>query len=656
MAKLVPAMTENQQIFGQAADSFNTGKIAEAETLLRRLLASEPDHPDGLHLLGHVALAAGHLEGAAELIGRAIQIRGDIADYWDNLGIVFTRLHRLEDAVTAFRRAVALRPDFADAYYNLGLALFDLGRMSDSIDVYKQALALSPHVPEILNNLGNALFRAGQIDESVIHLRHAISVDPAHFRAFGNLGNSLWAQGHMTEAIAVYRKTLALHPDDLSTLNNLAGTLRETGDLAGALDCYKKARRIEPLNSDVHSNYIYTLHCVPGMTPQEILKEQKEFDRAHAQPTWPAHDNDRNPDRRLRIGYVSADFRDHVAGWNLLAIFQRHNQQDVEICCYSNGTRTDPITDRLKSLASRWHSIAALKDDRAAGLIRADKVDILIDLSMHSAHNRLPLFGRKPAPVQISYLGYCGAAGLSTIDYRFSDPYLDDAQTEKDYLEKTLYLPQSYWCYQPAGQSPEPGPPPADAKGQITFGCLNNFAKDSLPAQALWAKILRQVKDSRLLIYSQPGEHLKEFTSRFSSWGVQSNRVESVGRQTWEQYMARYNQIDIALDPYPYGGGITTCDALWMGTPVISLVGNLSVGRSGKSILSNVGLPELVAQSEKQYQTIAVDLANNLPRLRELRSGLRARMSKSPLTDAAKFTRDLESAYRKVWRTWCQGV
>jgi len=392
------------------------------------------------------------------------------------------------------------------------------------------------------------------------------------------------------------------------------------------------------------------------MTPQEILKEQKEFDRAHAQAKFPPHDNDRNPDRRLRVGYVSADFCDHVAGWNLLAIFQNHDQQEIEICCYSNGTRTDPITERLKSFASRWQSIAGMNDERAAGMIRADQIDILIDLSMHSAHNRLPMFGRKPAPLQISYLGYCGAAGLSTIDYRLSDPYLDDAQTEMHYLEKTLYLPRTYWCYQPAGESPDSGALPADATSRITFGCLNNFAKVSLPTQSLWARILRDVKNSRLLIYSQPGDHLKEFTSRFSSWGVEPGRFEFVGRQTWEQYMARYNQIDIALDPFPYGGGITTCDALWMGVPVVSLVGKLSVGRSGKSILSNVGLPNLIAQSEKQYQSIAVDLASNLPRLRELRAGLRESMRKSPLGDAATFTRDLESVYRKAWRTWCNGV
>jgi predicted O-linked N-acetylglucosamine transferase (SPINDLY family) len=274
---------------------------------------------------------------------------------------------------------------------------------------------------------------------------------------------------------------------------------------------------------------------------------------------------------------------------------------------------------------------------------------------MHSSGSRLTVFARKPAPIQMTYLGYCGATGLSTMDYRFSDPYLDSKETERNYREKTVYLPNSYWCYRPGGDAPEPSPPPVIEKGYVTFGCLNNFAKMSLPAQKLWAQILLRVKDSHLLVHSQPGKHQEEFKSRFAGWGIDADRLEFVAKQLWEQYMRTFARIDVALDPFPYEGGISTCDALWMGVPVVTLVGETSLGRAGKSILSNIGLPELVAKTPAEYVDIAVKLGGDVERLKELRSSLRRRMSESPLMKAKEFTSELETIFRQVWRRWCVG-
>jgi protein O-GlcNAc transferase len=258
--------------------------------------------------------------------------------------------------------------------------------------------------------------------------------------------------------------------------------------------------------------------------------------------------------------------------------------------------------------------------------------------------------------LQMTYLGYCGGAGISAMDYRFSDPYLDDATTEGDYTEKTVYLPEVYWSYCVVGEAPEVAEPPMRRNGFVTFGCLNKFAKVSLPAQRLWGRILRETENSRLVLHSQEGDHLIELKDRFEEWGIARDRIEFVPRQSRGEYMRSYGRLDIALDPFPFGGGITTCDALWMGVPVVSLVGKLSVGRAGKSILSNVGLSDLVAKDEEEYVSIAKRLGGDVERLEELRKNMRGKMRQSPLMNGRKFTRDMEMIYRQVWRKWCAGA
>jgi predicted O-linked N-acetylglucosamine transferase (SPINDLY family) len=316
----------------------------------------------------------------------------------------------------------------------------------------------------------------------------------------------------------------------------------------------------------------------------------------------------------------------------------------------------DTVTSQLQQYADRWCSILGQSDEQVANQIREDQVDILMDLTLHTAHNRLLVFARKPAPVQVTYLAYCGSSGMSTMDYRLSDPHLDPLDTDLScYTEATLRLPRTYWCYL-AGPSPTPCLTPAIGNGFVTFGCLNNFAKVSIAALDLWARILLAVPGSRMIIHASPGQYLIDVTERFARVGVEKSRVHFVGRQLWSEYAQTYSQIDIALDPFPYGGGITTCDALWMGVPVVTLSGNTAVGRGGRSILSNIGLPELIAFTPDQYVQIAIDLARDCDRMDGYRQGMRARMLGSPLLDGASFARDVEAAYRQMWRTWCETV
>jgi predicted O-linked N-acetylglucosamine transferase (SPINDLY family) len=330
-------------------------------------------------------------------------------------------------------------------------------------------------------------------------------------------------------------------------------------------------------------------------------------------------------------------------------LFQHHDHAQFEVFCYAQVPSPDAMTRRLQQHADHWRTIVGLSDEQVASQIRLDGIDILVDLTLHMASNRLLVFARKPAPVQVTYLAYCGSSGMSAIDYRISDPYLDPPGSDLScYSEETVRLPRTYWCYQP-GASPAPAPAPALKNGFITFGCLNNFAKVSPVALDLWATILVAVPKSRLIIHASPGAHLNDIARRMERAGVEASRVLFIGKQPWAAYMQTYAEIDIALDPFPYAGGITTCDALWMGVPAVTLSGETAVGRGGRSILSNLGLMELIAFSPDQYARIAIDLAQDRDRITDLRDRMQDRMLASPLMDAPRFARDMEAAYRQMW-------
>ena len=366
------------------------------------------------------------------------------------------------------------------------------------------------------------------------------------------------------------------------------------------------------------------------------------------------HLNNRSPDRRLRVGYVSPNFGSHPVGRFLLPLLESHDKESFETFCYASVEIADAMTDRCRAHADVWRDMLGLSDEQVAHAIRQDRIDILVDLTMHMRRNRLLVFARKPAPVQVTYLAYCGTTGLSTMDYRLTDPYLDPpGQDERFYSELSVRLPETYWCYRPAIETPPVNAQPALEAGHVTFGSLNNFCKVTPPALAAWSRLLQAVPKSWLLLHAHPGSHRDRVCEFLNEQGISPERVVFVDFQPMAEYFGVYQRIDVALDPFPYGGGTTTCDALWMGVPVVSLAGQTAVGRGGLSILSNIGLPELVACDTEQYVRIAAELAQDLPRLRDLRATLRQRMQSSPLMDVPRFARNIEAAYREMWRRWC---
>jgi predicted O-linked N-acetylglucosamine transferase (SPINDLY family) len=681
------------QAFRLAVQHHQAGQLAEAEAVYRQILIREPRHAGVLNYMGVLAHQAGRSNVAVDLIGRAIALQPNFPEAYSNLGNALKDAGRLDEAIAACRQAIALKPHHAAAHHNLGNALKAKGQIDEAIAEYREALRCNPDLPEAHNNLGNSLVAKGQLDEAIAeylaavsirpnyaeahsHLgntlkgvgrideaiaacRQAIACNPRLAEAHYNLGSALQASGQIDVAIAAYREAIRLNPKLTAAYNNLGGTLAGSGRLDDALAVYREALTIDPGNAAIDGNFVYALHFHPAYDAEALAQEHRRWSRQHAQSLASRiapHQNEHTPTRRIRVGYLSPDFRLHPVGQSLLPVLEQHDAAEFEIVCFSNVDAPDSVTARFQQCAHLWRSLVSLSDDQAADLIRGEKIDILVDLSLHMSRNRLLVFARKPAPVQVTWLGYPSTTGLSAIDYRLSDPFLDPPGTDPPYVEKTLRLPHSYLCWRWNGAKEEISPLPMLVNGYVTFGSLNSFSKVGPEVLAVWARILKNVPNARLILRCPAGETSHRVRTHFASHGVSPDRLELRPMSPWAEYVEQICRQDICLDPFPYPGHTTSCDALWMGVPVVTLAGATAVGRGGVSLLSNLGLLELIAADAEQYVRIAVSLAGDVKRLAELRSTLRQRMERSPLMDAPKFARNLEAAYRQMWRAWCESA
>lgn len=419
---------------------------------------------------------------------------------------------------------------------------------------------------------------------------------------------------------------------------------------------YREVIARHPGDVSAHSALLFSMPFSPSVFASDIVAEARAWNARHAHAlavrSLP-HKNERSPERRLRVGYVSPDFREHVLTLSTIPLLTNHDRQRFEIFCYSSVEKPDGFTDRIRGLADVFREVTALSDVALSKIIRQDRIDILVDLTMHMSGHRLLVFARRPAPIQLCWQAYPGTTGLETMDYRVSDALIDPLDASTDcYTEETLRL-SSFWCYDPLTDEPEVSPPPALAEGRITFGSLNHFRKVNDGVLRLWARVLAAVPRSRLLLLAPQGKVRDHVRSIFADGGVEPDRIDFVDRCGRLEYLRRYCDIDIGLDVFPYNGHTTSLDALWMGVPIVTLVGETLVGRAGLSQAMRVGLPELIATTPDEYVRIASALASDLERLAELRRTLRDRMKQSVFMDGAGFARDLESAYRNVWRSYC---
>jgi protein O-GlcNAc transferase len=546
-------------------------------------------------------------------------------------------------------------PDDADALHRSGLAAFQQGKVSEAVELLRRAVQLNYHRADYRCNLGLMLADSDP-EAAMAAFRDAIELQPNLVEPHKNLATMLLAQGSLDEAIKEFSKALALGADVTHELAELAAAMRNLGRRDQAMLCYDRILAARPDNPQIAAARCYVLQLIPGYDAKKILLEHKAFDSRFAQPLKREirpHDNDRNPNRALRIGYVSPDFKYHCQKLFTIPLLSHHDRRQFEIFCYASVQDPDEITDQIKTYADHWRDVVALSDEQVAQLIRQDHIDILVDLTMFMPHGRPLVFARKPAPVQIAWLAYPGTTGLEAMDYRLTDPYLDPpGQSDANYSEKSIRLPNTFWCIDWGNDTAEVQPLPAARNKYITFGCLNNFGKVNENILAVWGNILQRVPNSHLILMLDDPQRQLWVRQHL---GIDPARVEFVPLQVHRDYIRTYNRIDIGLDTLPYNGHTTSLDSFWMGVPVITQIGKTVVGRAGWSQLNNLNLTGLAATTEADFIRIAVDLASDLPRLTEIRQTLRQRMLNSPLTNADRFTRDLETIYRQLWQNWVQG-
>ena len=469
-----------------------------------------------------------------------------------------------------------------------------------------------------------------------------------------NLGSVLERTGDVDGAIAILRRAIALRPDLSEAHNNLGNALKEAGDLDAALACWDRVAELRPADPEADSNRVYTLLYHPAASPRDHLDAALAWGRRHADPLTaaaPPPVHVRATDRRLRVGYVAPDFRDHCQSFFTLPLLAHRDRERFEVVCYADVPAPDDVTARLRSHADGWRDTVGLSDAALADTIRADGVDILVDLTVHMARHRLLAFARRPAPVQVTWLGYPGTTGVAAIDYRLSDPHLDPPGDDRDalYAERTVRLPDTFWCYDPLTDGPPVGTLPAAKNGFVTFGCLNNFCKVTGPTLALWAAVLARVPRSRLLLLAPAGSARRRVLDALhAAAGIDAARVEFVGRQSRPAYLDTYSRIDVGLDTVPYAGHTTSLDAYWMGVPVVTLVGRSAAARAGWSQLSNLGQRDWAAHDDGQFIQIAAALAGDVDGLAAHRAALRARLLASPLMDGPRFAGGVEAAFQQM--------
>jgi predicted O-linked N-acetylglucosamine transferase (SPINDLY family) len=567
-------------------------------------------------------------------------------------------LGQLDEARRCYLSALKIRPDHPGMLHHLGIVCKDLGRPAEAEACCRRVLQLSPDHVEAWIDLGNVLRAQAQFTEAADCYRRALQLQPDHAGVHNNLGNTLNDLGQFHEAIAAYHEALRLKPDYTEAYSNLASVLHRLPDLDEALACYRRALELNPRLSIVASNYLCVLRYPPTTTPAAYRAALADFERRHAAPLralWRKPANAPEPDRPLRVGFVSPRLAHGPVGAFLIRALENLDRRQFPLTFYSDGVADDAMTARFRAVAAQWHDVAAWADDRLAEQVREDQVDILFDLAGHAPRNRLLVFARRPAPVQITWIDSVGSTGLSAMDYVVGDPYEIPPEAESSYTERVLRMPQTYVCFDPPDDAPPVGPLPAASNGYVTFASFNNPAKIAPEVVELWTRILQRVPGSRLVLKFHGFDesfNRRRYGELFARLGVSDDRVEFQGGAPHAEFLAAYNGVDVGLDPI-YNGGLTTCEALWMGVPVVTCPGETFPRRHSLSHLSNVGLTETIAGRLDDYVERAATLAADLPRLTAIRAGLRSRVAASPLCDGPRFAANLMALLRNAWRDWC---
>ena len=669
-----------------AQQAHRAGRLDEADGLYRLLLQANPDHPPTLFLLGLTLHGRRRLAEAADAFAAVVRADPRHAEAHFLLGLIAQQQGQLAVAIDRYRRATAVDPSHARAANNLGRALLDVGDVTGGLTVLRDVVARHPGHASGHVNLADALRRAGDRPAATAAYERAVSIDPASAAAHGGLGAMRADAGRTAEAIDLLRHAVALDPRSATAHYNLARASQDAADLDGAERHARRAvelrpdhaeawrtlgnlhglagdvpaavaaqRRVVDLRPDLPggpSNLLLSLNYLPDLTPAAVADAHRNWARRGSDPLSSASPpKTLNARRPLRVGYVSADFRSHPVATFIGPVLAAHDPAAVEVTCYASVDRPDAVTGRLRAAVPRWRDLAGLSDATAADVIRADGIDVLVDLGGHTAGNRLGVFARRPAPVQVTYLGYPATTGMTAIDLRLTDDVADPpGVTEAFHTEQLLRLDGGAWAYAPPADAPAVGPPPCVANGFVTFGSFNNLPKLTPTVLATWAAILAAVPGSRLVLKAVglAGAAGRAYVSRHLA-GVDSGHVDLL---PWTadpaSHLAAYGRVDVALDPFPYNGTTTTCEALWMGAAVVTLAGASHAGRVGASLLAHAGRAEWVVESVDGYVRSAAAWAGDHGRLADVRRLARERLGRSPLGDVRRLAAALERAYRSA--------
>ena len=641
LIELEPERAEAHNSLGVALLAI--GRAGEAMAAFRRAIELKPDHGEASYALGNLLRDKGRHEEAIAIFTQLIRFRPDHAQAHNNLGVSLHANRRLEEAASAFLRAIQLRPDHAQAHSNLGVALQDSGRAQEALAAFRRAIQLNPTLARTQVNLGALLVDIGQVEEGMAILRRAIDLQPHLAEAHHNLGVALYRENRLEEALDAYGRAIELDSNHAGAHCGSGVAALVAGNSEEASHHFHQALLSRPHYVMAHSNLVLCEQYRPGATLAGLARSHAEWDRRHASQhrgSWRPWTLERDSERPLRLGFVSADFRRHPVGYFLAPVLEHLDPRFGEVVCYNNQAGSDDLTRRLAAVATEWHEVFRLDDDALADRIRADRIDLLFDLSGHTEGNRLLAFARRPAPIQITWIGYPGTTGMTAMDYLIADRFHIPIHLEAHYREQILRMPDSCVCFDPPVEAPAVGPLPAHVQGHVTFGSFNNLAKLTPEVIATWAEILRRLPDARLSLVTRGlggARTRNRIHEAFVAAGVDPHRVELRGKLLRSELLAAYNAIDVALDPFPYSGGMTTCEALWMGVPVVTCPGETFASRHSLAHLSNVGSTETIATDRREYIELAVRLAQDLPHLAGLRAGLREQVLRSPLCDGARF-------------------
>lgn len=674
-------MATLDELFQRAVAAHKSGAAEDAERDYRQVLAAAPNHTPALTNLAGIMAQRGDSDEAERLYLESLSFDPDQLQAHFNVGNLYRRTGRSANAIPHYEDALRLSPDAPAILINLGLAATDIGNWPRGVECFARAVTVNPDVPDGLNLLGDALARCGRRAEAIAAFREAVSRFPDQPRGYCHLGIHLAAAGENDEAIDVLERAVALREDYPEAQNalgvayeaagraddaqrgyraavslrdsfadawaNLGTSLGEQGRVAEAVEALRRALALAP-NPIAQSALLTNLLYLGDFTPEQLRDEHRAWAEKHADPLTPAEPTrQRTGPGRVRVGYVLGEVRSRAVVAFLEALLTHHDRTKFHVTVYANFGRAGDVYDRLYRLADTWHPVPHLPDDKVADLVRTDEIDILVDLNGHTPGNRLLLFARKPAAVQLSLYSYPVTTGMRAMDYRVTDATADPPGAEAFYTEKLIRLPHLGGVYVPPDGAPAPTVP--SGRRAFTFGCLNHPAKLSDACLDTWAAVLKAVPKSRLvLLAGQSVAAAEEVSAKFTRRGVVSDRLELVYRLPSGDYFEAYQPLDLMLDPFPYGGAVTTCDSLWMGVPVLTVAGADARGRQSMSLLNALGLPEFVADTPEQLVTLAATWADQRPGLAELRTSLREMMAQSPLTDVAEYVRHLEAAYKGV--------